>query len=98
MFLRMLVFVVTLGSQLTSPLFAGTERGDRLFQESGGAVGISGLAGPAGAPGLAGAAGVLGIQGIPGIQGAPGLLDYSDFYALMSPDNSLPIAGNQAVA
>lgn len=79
------------------PLFGGTERGDRLFQEAGGSVGIAGIAGPSGAPGLAGAAGAAGVQGISGIPGAPGLLDFSDFYALMGPDNLGPIAGGIAV-
>jgi hypothetical protein len=72
---------------LTSPVFGTTERGDHLFEEAGGAIGIPGLAGPRGAPGLAGAAGAAGIQGIPGIPGAPGILDFSDFFALMPPDN-----------
>jgi len=94
MFLRMLIFVVTLGSQLTSPLFAGTERGSQLFQESGGSVGIPGVAGPAGAPGIAAAAGAAGIQGIPGIPGAPGLLDFSDFYALQGTDNGTIAPGS----
>jgi len=94
MILRMLVLVLTLGSQLTSPLFAGTERGSRLFQESGGAVGIPGAAGPAGAPGLAGAAGANGIPGIPGILGAPGILDFSDFYALQGAENGTIFPGN----
>ncbi len=97
MILQMLILVLALGSSLTSPLFAGTGRGDLLFQESGGAVGIPGVAGPAGAPGLAGAAGAQGIQGIPGIPGAPGILDYSDFFALMGPDNMGMILGGSAI-
>jgi hypothetical protein len=90
----MLVLVLTVGSQLTSPLFAGTQRGDRLFQESGGAVGIPGTAGPAGASGIAGAAGANGIQGIPGILGAPGILDFGDFYALQGMENGTITPGN----
>jgi hypothetical protein len=66
MMLRILIFVLALAGCLTSPVFATTERGDHLFEEGGGAVGIPGLAGPRGAPGLAGAAGAAGIQGIPG--------------------------------
>ncbi len=97
MILRILTLLLVFASNLTSPLFAGTERGDRLFQESGGSVGIAGIAGPQGAPGLAGAAGAAGILGIPGIPGAPGILDYSDFYALMGPDNGGMIAGGSPV-
>ena len=89
----MLTLVLAFASSLTFPFFAGTERGNNLFQESGGAVGIPGVAGPAGAPGLAGAAGAAGIPGIPGIPGAPGILDYSDFYALMATDNGGTIPG-----
>jgi hypothetical protein len=96
MILQLLTWVLVLGGSLTSPLFAGTERGDHLFQEAGGAAGIPGVAGPAGAPGLAGAAGAAGIQGIPGIPGAPGVLDFSDFFALQGTDNSA-IAGGTAV-
>jgi hypothetical protein len=88
MILRMLTLVLAFAFCLTSPIFASTERGDSLFQESGGAVGFPGIAGPLGAPGLAGAAGAAGIQGIPGIPGAPGLLDFADFYALQGTDNS----------
>lgn len=97
MYLRMLTLVLAIAGSLAFPLCAGTERGDHLFQESGGSVGFPGIAGPAGAPGLAGAAGAAGIQGIPGIPGAPGILDYSDFYALMGPDNGGPIAGGNPV-
>lgn len=96
--LRILTLVIALASCLMSPVFATTERGDHLFEEGGGVVGIPGLAGPAGAPGLAGAAGAAGIQGIPGIPGAPGILDFSDFFALMPPDNGAAILGGQAVA
>jgi hypothetical protein len=96
--LRILMLVLALASCLTSPVFATTERGDHLFEEGGGAAGIPGLAGPLGAPGLAGAAGAAGIQGIPGIPGAPGILDFSDFFALMGPDNAGPISGGSAVA
>ena len=78
----MLTLVLALVCSLTSPLFASTERGDRLITEAGGAQGIAGVAGPSGAPGIAGAAGAAGIQGIPGIPGAPGILGFADFYAL----------------
>ena len=96
--LQILTLVLAIASCLTSPIFATTERGDHLFQEAGGAVGIAGVAGPGGAPGIAGAAGAAGIQGIPGIPGAPGILEYSDFFALMGPDNAGPILGGSAVA
>lgn len=96
--LRILTLVLAFAGCLTFPVFATTERGDHLFEEAGGAIGIPGLAGPRGAPGLAGAAGAAGIQGIPGIPGAPGLLDFSDFYALMGPDNPGMILGGEAVA
>jgi hypothetical protein len=96
--LRILTLVLTLAGCLISPVFATTERGDHLFEEGGGAVGIPGLAGPLGAPGLAGAAGAAGIQGIPGVPGAPGILDFSDFFALAPPDNPVPILMGQAVA
>lgn len=90
--------MLMLGGSLTAPLFAGTERGEQLFQEGGGAAGIPGIAGPAGAPGVAGAAGAAGIQGIPGIPGAPGVLDFSDFYALQGSDNpALGTAGGVAI-
>jgi len=96
--LQRFILVLALAGCLTSPVFATTERGDHLFEEAGGAVGIPGLAGPLGAPGLAGAAGAAGIPGIPGIPGAPGLLDFSDFFALAPPDNAASILGGQAVA
>lgn len=82
MILRMLTLMLAFTFNLTFPLFAGTERGDRLITEAGGAQGIVGVAGPAGAPGIAGAAGAEGIQGIPGIPSAPGILGFADFYAL----------------
>jgi hypothetical protein len=49
MILRMLTLVLALGSGLTSPLFAGAERGDRLFIEAGGIPGAAGVAGIPGA-------------------------------------------------
>jgi hypothetical protein len=97
MILRMLIVVFTVGSSLTSPLFAGTDRGDRLIGEGGGAAGIPGVAGPAGAPGIAGVAGVAGIQGVPGIPGAPGILDFSDFFALMPGDNAATVGAGDPV-
>ncbi len=96
MILRILTLMLMLSGSITAPLFAGTARGNHLFQEGGGAVGIPGIAGPPGAPGVAGAAGAAGVQGIPGIPGAPGILDYSDFYALQGVDNS-PVAADFAV-
>lgn len=97
MILRMLICVIAFGISLTSTLDAGCDRGERLISEAGGAAGVPGVAGPAGAPGIAGAAGSQGIQGIPGIPGAPGLLGFSDFFALMPPDNAAPVAAGAAV-
>jgi hypothetical protein len=94
MMMRMLILILALGSRLTSPLFASTERGNSLLQEGGGSIGIAGVAGPAGAPGLAGAAGAQGIPGIPGIPGAPGILDYADFFALQGTDNGTIFGGS----
>ncbi len=94
---RKCILMLILGSCLTSPLFSGTERGNHLLGEAGGAQGIAGVAGPAGAPGIAGAAGAAGIQGISGIPGAPGLLDFSDFFALMPGDNPATIAGGAPI-
>jgi len=96
MTLRGLLVMAVLGGSLTSPLFAGTARGDRLIGEAGGAGAIPGVAGPAGAPGIAGAAGAAGIQGIPGIPGAPGILDFSDFYATLGTSQTvMPAAAVQ---
>lgn len=93
----MLILTIALSVSLTSTLFAGSQRGNRLISEAGGAAAIPGVAGPAGSPGVAGAAGLQGIQGIPGIPGAPGILDFSDFYALMPPDNASTVAAGAAV-
>jgi len=93
----MLTLVLALTCSLTLPLFAGTERGDRLITEAGGAQGIAGVAGPTGAPGIAGAAGAAGVQGISGIPGAPGILGFADFYALQGgafTDNPVIAAGS----
>lgn len=95
MMMRMLVCILAVSSSLT--LFGSTERGDRLLQEAGGAIGIAGFAGPSGAPGLAGAAGNQGVQGIIGVPGAPGLLDFSDFFALQGTDNPGLISGGTAI-
>ncbi|MBR1931516.1 MAG: collagen-like protein, partial [Lachnospiraceae bacterium] len=67
-----------------------------------GATGPQGAAGPAGATGPAGPAGARGPIGPAGPQGpagatgpagpAGGVLNYSDFYALMPPDNSATVA------
>jgi len=97
MILRMLIPVLVLTANLTSTLFAGSERGSRLIEEAGGTVAIPGVAGPAGSPGIAGAAGERGIQGVPGIPGAPGILDFSDFYALMPGDNGATIPAGSPV-
>lgn len=97
MILRMLIFVLAFSSSLTSTLFAGCDRGDRLISEAGGAQGIPGVAGPSGAPGIAGAAGNEGVPGVPGIPGAPGILDFSDFFALMPGDNTATVAADTAV-
>jgi len=97
MILRLALLALALGCNLTSPLFAGTDRGSRLIEEAGGAAGVPGVAGPAGAPGIGGAAGIQGIQGIPGIPGTSGLLDFSDFYALMPGDNGATIGAGTAV-
>jgi len=97
MILRTLILGLALGSSLTSPLFAGTARGDRLISEAGGSQGVAGVAGPAGAPGIAGAAGAAGIPGIPGIPGTNGILDFADFYALMPSDNAAVVAPGNAV-
>jgi hypothetical protein len=59
MILRMLALVLAVGSGLTSPLFAGAERGSDLTGLSGGVPGVSGLAGT---PGLPGASGFLGFS------------------------------------
>lgn len=98
MFFRKFILALVLCSSLASPLFATTERGDRLITEAGGVQGIVGVAGPAGAPGLAGAAGAQGIPGIAGIPGAPGILGFGDFFALMPSDNPAPIASGVAVS
>lgn len=87
--IRKVILPLVLFSSLTTALFSGTARGERLLSEAGGAEGIAGVAGPAGAPGLAGAAGAAGIQGVPGIPGAPGLLDFSDFYAILGPSQTV---------
>src|SRR5579863_5251421 len=103
MILRMLTLILALGSSLTSPLFASTDRGNRLITEGGGLQGIAGVAGPLGAPGIAGAAGAAGIHGIPGIPGAPGILGFADFYALQGSTltttytDNVPIAAGVAV-
>lgn len=97
MITRMLVLMLTISISLIFPLQAGCDRGNSLLGTAGGAAGIAGIAGPLGAPGLAGAAGSQGIQGVPGIPGAPGILDFSDFYALMPPDNAAVVAAGSPV-
>lgn len=97
MIFRMLTCMLALCCGITSTVSAGTQRGNRLISEAGGAQGIPGVAGPAGAPGIAGAAGSQGIPGVPGIPGAPGILDFGDFFALMPGDNAATIAADAAV-
>lgn len=70
MIIRMLVLLLAFGSSLTSPLFAGAERGNHLVGEVGGV------------PGAAGAAGVAGLAGIAGVAGTSAVLDFADFYIL----------------
>jgi hypothetical protein len=97
---------------LTNNLFE-TSRTQPLFIElledliSSGTVGIPGPAGPAGPTGPAGATGVVGAAGAtgaPGPTGATGtagtpagVIAFSDFFALMGPDNSATVAPNTAV-
>lgn len=98
MILRILIVMLTLSISFIPTLSAGCDRGKSLIGTAGGAAGIAGIAGPAGAPGIAAAAGNQGIQGVPGIPGAPGILDFSDFYALMPPDNPAPVQDGFPVA
>ena len=56
MILRTLTLALVLGSSLTSPLFAGCERGGHLVGEVGGVPGAAGLPG---GPGIPGAIGIL---------------------------------------
>ncbi len=86
--LRMLVLVSALGSCLTTTLYAGGERGNHLIAEAGG------IAGAAGVGGLPGGAGLPGVPGIPGVAAS---LAFSDFFALMPPDNPAPVAAGVAV-
>lgn len=63
-----------------------------------GPQGIQGEVGPQGPIGETGPIGPIGPQGIPGEQGpAGGVLNYADFYALMPPDNTAPIAPGEDV-
>src|SRR6478735_5767981 len=58
-----------------------------------GVAGPPGAAGPQGPQGEPGPAGAQGIQGPIGPQGLPGgVLAFADFYALMPPDNAVPVA------
>ena len=52
-----------------------------------GEIGATGPVGPQGLQGEIGATGPTGPQGLPG-----GVLDFSDFYALMPPDNATTVA------
>ena len=58
-----------------------------------GPPGAQGVAGPIGPQGPAGPAGPAGVQGVAGPAGpAGGVLAFADFYALMPPDNAVPVA------
>jgi hypothetical protein len=60
-----------------------------------GPTGLTGSAGPAGPTGLtgsAGPAGPIGPAGPTGATGASGTIDFSDFFALMPPDNAATVA------
>ncbi|MBE2978312.1 collagen-like protein, partial [Priestia megaterium] len=58
-----------------------------------GPPGAQGVAGPIGPQGPAGPAGPAGVQGVAGPAGpAGGVLAFADFYALMPPDNTVPVA------
>jgi len=58
-----------------------------------GVAGPPGAAGPQGPQGEPGPAGAQGIQGPIGPQGLPGgVLAFADFYALMPPNNAVPVA------
>ena len=64
-----------------------------------GATGAAGPQGPIGATGATGATGPQGPTGATGPQGPAGtVLAFADFYALLPPDNSDPIAPGGAVA
>ncbi len=89
MILRMLSVGLALGSVFTSTLFAGSERGSRIVSETGGVAGVQGIAG---VPGVAGPGGIGGLQGLPG-----SVFEYSDFFALMPPDNAVPVAAGVGV-
>jgi hypothetical protein len=52
MILRTLICMLALVSSLTSELYAGAERAERLVEESGGILGIAGVSGIPGVPGI----------------------------------------------
>jgi len=72
------------------------EAGPPGVQGVAGPPGAQGVAGPIGPQGPAGPAGPAGVQGVAGPAGpagpAGGVLAFADFYALMPPDNAVPVA------
>jgi hypothetical protein len=68
---------------------AGTMQGPIGPQGPSGPQGPIGPAGPAGARGATGAAGPIGPAGAPGLSGS---IAFSDFFALMPPDNAATVA------
>ena len=60
--------------------------------------GQPGATGPSGPPGPAGPQGPIGPTGPTGPTGpSGGMLDFADFFALMPPDNSTPVATGTSV-
>lgn len=57
-----------------------------------GAMGATGATGPVGPAGPAGPTGAPGATGATGATGPAGSLDFSDFFALMPPDNAATVA------
>ncbi|RNB91516.1 collagen-like protein, partial [Brevibacillus fluminis] len=63
-----------------------------------GAAGATGPTGPAGAAGATGPTGPAGAAGATGPTGPTGVLSFADFFALMPPDNAVPVAPGTAVS
>ena len=57
-----------------------------------GLIGVTGPAGPVGPIGVTGSTGPAGATGATGATGASGTIDFSDFFALMPPDNAATVA------
>ena len=57
-----------------------------------GLIGVTGPAGPVGPIGVTGSTGSAGATGATGATGASGTIDFSDFFALMPPDNAATVA------